>query len=505
MLQKADAKEQLNVLVIDSAPDGKSLHQRAAVGAAWMIALKFADRFLVIARTVILARLLAPKDFGIFGVALLSISFLEVFTQTGFHSALIQREDDIKPYLNTAWTVQIIRGAFLALLLFIAAPFIGEFFKEPEAVLPLRIVGFSVLINGFTNTGIVDFQKELQFNKQFSYQISGSIIAFATVVAMALYFQNVWALVVSYLLKCFVHLIMSYRLHEYRPRLSIDMDKLKSLYSFGIWILFTYVIVFFANQSDSIMIGKVLDVTSLGLYQMAYLIANTPFSEIGSIATTVGFPMYSKLQGNGEMLRDSYRKIVRLTGFLSLPLAGIIFILGDEIVMVFLGEKWLSIVPVLKVLALWGACNSVISTVSPVYQALGKPKYDFYLGFVRFAVMAIFVYHFTKWWGIKGTAISVLISMVAAVPFACFWLIRMTGFKISNVFQPVIPSLAGAFVMIFVIFFVKKIIVLPPLYSLILLTPLSLICFLGSMLILDYKFISGIKENVLFLLKRNGS
>ena len=145
------------------------LSKRVIRGGVWVLALRILNRSLGFIRTIILARLLAPADFGLLGIAMLSISTLETFSQTGFQTALIQKKDNIESYLDTAWTVSAIRGLLLFLILFLSAPIIAEFFNSPQAVLIIRVVALSTLLSGLRNIGVVYFQKELEFKKQFLY------------------------------------------------------------------------------------------------------------------------------------------------------------------------------------------------------------------------------------------------------------------------------------------------------------------------------------------------
>jgi len=130
----------LNRIYIWLKHPGESLSQRVVHAGFWAFVLRIISRLFGLARTIVLARLLAPNDFGLYGIALLSLSALETFSRTGFEQALIQKKEDIKPYLDTAWTVQVIRGFVLASILVLGAPLVGAFFGEPRAVLLVRVL-----------------------------------------------------------------------------------------------------------------------------------------------------------------------------------------------------------------------------------------------------------------------------------------------------------------------------------------------------------------------------
>jgi len=279
------------------------------------------------------------------GIALLIMSTLDIFSQTGFQSALIQKKKDIKSYLDSAWTILILRGFILFAILFFIAPYAATFFNAPEAKHIIQVIGFSILFQAFTNIGVIYFQKELEFNKEFIYQFAGILADFIVAISAVLILKNVWALVFGLLAgnaaKCFV----SYLIHPYKPHLSLSWDKVKELFNFGKWIFGSSILIFLITQGDDIFVGKLLGATALGFYQMAYRISNMPATEITHVISQVTFPPYSKLQDNLPKLREAYLKVLQLTAFLSFSIAGLIFILAPDFTKIFLGEKWMPMVP----------------------------------------------------------------------------------------------------------------------------------------------------------------
>jgi len=216
---------------------GERLSQRVVHAGFWAFALRITDRLFGLARTIVLARVLSPNDFGLFGISLLALSALNTFSQTGFQAALVQKKGNIKPYLDTAWTVQVIRGFVLAGILFGIAPYVASFFGEPMAAPLLRVLGLSAVFQGLTNIGVVYFQKELEFHKRFIYMFSGTLADLGVAIPAALILRNAWALVFGLLAGNLVRMTVSYFIHPYRPRVWLDGPKVKELYTFGKWIL----------------------------------------------------------------------------------------------------------------------------------------------------------------------------------------------------------------------------------------------------------------------------
>ena len=390
----------------------ESLSHRVVKSGFWVFALRITDRLFYLTRLIILARILSPHDFGLLGIAMLAMLTLENFSQTGFQVALIQKKENIEDYLNSAWTIGILRGVVLFSILYFIAPYVAVFFNVPPAKPVIQVIGLSILLQAFTNIGIVYFQKELQFNKQFVYQLSGSLADFIVAVSTALILRSVWALVFGLLAGNLIRLIASYFIHPYRPHISFDMRKAKELFAFGKWILGSSILIFLITQGDDIFLGKLLGATMLGFYQMAYRISNMPSTEITSVISQVIFPAYSKLQHDIRRLREAYLRVLQVTTFLSFPIAGLIFVLAPDFTKIFLGEKWMPMVPVMKVLVFAGLVRSIASTSGRIFYAVGKPKIDTKLQIVRLFVLAALIYPFTLKWGIMGTSLVVFLSIL---------------------------------------------------------------------------------------------
>ena len=232
---------------ITSPYSSEPLSRRVIKGGTWVLGLRFSCRVLSFIRTIILARLLAPEDFGLLGIAMLSIAFLDTFSMTGFETALIQKDKNIDSYLDTAWTVSAIRGIILFIVLFFSSPLISNFFNSPDASLVIKVIAISTLINGFKNLGIVFFQKELEFHKQYILEITATLTNLIVAIILAFILRNVWALVWSGLAANFARLILSYKLHSYRPKIKFEEEKFKELFGFGKWVLGSSIVILLAS------------------------------------------------------------------------------------------------------------------------------------------------------------------------------------------------------------------------------------------------------------------
>lgn len=433
------------------------LSQRVAKGGFWVFSLRAVQQLLNLVRLIILARILAPHDFGLMGIALLTMATLETFSQTGFQQALIQKKEDIESYLDSAWTVLILRGFVVFIILYFVAPYAAIFFKTPPATLIIRVIGLAILFQSFTNIGVIYFQKELEFNKQFVYQLSGTLADFIVAVSAALILKSVWALVFGLLAGNLTRCIISYVVNPYRPKLRLDFLKAKELFGFGKWVFGSSILIFLITQGDDIFVGKLLGVTALGFYQMAYLISNIPATEISHVISKVTFPAYSKIQDDLLKLKEAYLKVLQLTTFLSFPIAGLIFVLAPDFTRLFLGEKWMPMVSAMQVLVFAGLIRSIMATTGPIFHAVGKPRIDTKWQMIRLFVMAALIYPLTIKWGILGASIVVVLSIFVSNIGFCFKAIKITKCGVKNFVSTMIFPLVGTVIAILFILGLKTI------------------------------------------------
>ncbi|UCB51989.1 MAG: lipopolysaccharide biosynthesis protein [Candidatus Zixiibacteriota bacterium] len=421
-----------------------TLARRTIRGGFWVFALRIAQRFFDLVRLVILARILAPSDFGLMGIALLVMMTIETFSLTGFQQALIQKKGNIEGYLDTTWTVLILRGFLLFIILYFIAPYVSVFFETAAATSIIRVIALSALFQAFANIGVVYFQKELEFEKQFIYQFSGTLADFVVAISLAFMLRSVWALVFGLLAGNLVRCVASYIVHPARPRLDFELTKVKELFGFGKWILGSSILILLITHGDDIFVAKLLGAAALGFYQMAYRISNMTATEITHVISQVAFPAYSKLQENMSKLREAYLKVLQITTFLSIPLSGMIFALAPDFTKIFLGEKWMPMVPAMQVLALAGSLRAVAATAGCVFTAVGKPKIDTKLQVVRLFLMATLIYPFAVKWGILGVSIAILLSVLVSSIGFNRQAIRITTCEVKEFGRIILfPSIGG--------------------------------------------------------------
>lgn len=427
---------------------GESLRHRVLHGGIWVTLLNISDRSLRILRLVILARLLVPSDFGLMGIAMLTMAVMSQLANLGIDPALIQREEDnIDPYLDTVWFMKIFRGAGLFILLFITAPIFATFFGEPRAQPVLRVLGIGMVLTGLVNPSIVYFRKDLEFHKQFIYKITGTVVDFIVAIGAALVLQNVWALVYGVLSGRVTRLLVSYILSDYRPSIGFNRDAALRVLDFGKWIWATGLITFIATSGDDAFVGWYLTAASLGFYQMAFRLSNSPATEVTHVISSITFPAYSKLQHDQEALQNAFLKTIRVIFVIVVPMATGIIMIAPKFTQILLGEQWMPMVPVMQIMAIAGLIRAIAATGGSLFRGYGIPEWDFRMNALRAGGIILTIWPLTNLLGITGAAISITFGIGLTLPLWLYKTVDITGLPVANYGKSLLTPLIGAAIM----------------------------------------------------------
>jgi len=401
------------------------LQERVLRSGVWLVAGDAAARAAGMLKVAILGRLLSPSDFGLMGVAVVLLGWLDYFTQTGITAALIQWPGTIGAYLDVAWTIQVLRGVGLAAIIAAVAPLWARFFDAPGAADVIRLAALVPLLRAFVNPAVVYLRKEVDFRREVLWRLSGVTAGLVVAIPAALAWRNVWALVSSVVAAQAVETACSYLIEPYRPRLRPDPAQMRELFRLGRWFFWANVVSFVALQLDSLGVGKILGATALGFYQMAHQLAFLPASQLGTHVQGVIFPAFSKLAAEVDLRRALFRTLT-LVASAVIPVAFFMTLFADPVVVLVLSQKWRPIAPVVKALAWAGAAAALTKVTGPLLQAAGRPELQVRASVQETLVLAVLLYPLTRVFGISGAARAVLI--------ASLWLLAVQGVLVARLF-----------------------------------------------------------------------
>ena len=399
-----------------------NLTKKSLTGAFWLGGLRIGIKLFSIIKLIIVARILTPHDFGLFGMITIPYGLLEVATEPGMNQAMIQSKKKIKKYFSSAQAIFFIRGLAIFLVLFLLAPIISRFYNQ-DLTQAIRIIALAPLARGFINPAVILFRKTLNFKKQFSFQLLSSVIESLATIYFALRFKSMLALPLGVVSGALAATVLSYLLSKLTIS-KVSLKKIKSLYSYGKWVTIGTLASYLNDQGDDFVVSKVVGAQALGFYQNAYKISNLPTTQGASLIYQIVFPIFSQIQGSLDRLKRGVIKSILITLSFSLVFGLGLYLVAPTAIQYIFGEKWLPMIPALNILIIFGITRPVISVGSAFFDSIGQPKVSTTQAVIKLSVLAIVVYPFTKQLGIIGTAWSVVIAQLFVLPWFGYKLVK---------------------------------------------------------------------------------
>ncbi|OGM79097.1 hypothetical protein A2382_03840 [Candidatus Woesebacteria bacterium RIFOXYB1_FULL_38_16] len=405
---------------------GVGYSKEAVKGLGWMGGLRIVTRGIAFVRVAILARILSPAQFGVFGIATLVLSLLEVFTETGVNIILIQdKKKKIDYYLDTAWIISIFRGFIVSVTLLFSAYYISAFFNSPESRNLIILVAFVPLIRGFINPAVVKFQKNLEFHKEFGFRLTVFAFDSGSAIILALTTHRADSLVWGLIIGAIAEVVLTHLILNPKPKFKFKFNEFKKVMNRGKWVTGAGIFNYLFREGDDMVIGRVLGEYSLGMYQMAYKISTLPISELSDVFGRVTFPVYAKIADDRQRLGRALLKTTVVVSTLVLVSGVVIYLFANEIVLIFLGEKWAEAIPVVRVLTIFGVVRGIVGIAYSPLFALGKQRYVTIITLVGIVGLFASVYPLTIRYGIVGTAWATVIGSIIMLPVSLFYIKRV--------------------------------------------------------------------------------
>jgi lipopolysaccharide exporter len=416
-----------------------------AKGAAWMVLFKLCERSIGLVSTLVLARLLTPSDFGVVAMALSFLFLAEQLTAMGFDYALIQKQDATREHYDSAWSGQLLLGMVVTVIVLLAAHPIAMFYQKPELVWVVYALALHPILNSLGNIGVVAFRKELDFQKEFIFQLTRKALGFLIVVPVAFLLQSYWALVIGILSSQAMSVAISYLMHPYRPRW--DLSRVRELFHFSRWLLINNLVGFFKERTADFFVGRTFGAGSLGTYSLAQEFANLPSTELSMPINRALMPGFAKLERHTDIV-NAYRNALSMMAALAVPCVAGLATLAPFFVATVLGAKWLDVTPLIQVLAFNGALLMFHSPVCSLLIARNKPRLAMLGNAAYLGMLVVALALATTVWahlGVRGAALATLLTSVLSTP-AYLWILWRAMRIAPQAFMQALlrPALASA-------------------------------------------------------------
>ncbi|HMJ96712.1 MAG TPA: lipopolysaccharide biosynthesis protein [Thermoleophilaceae bacterium] len=364
----------------------QSLGTRTLRGMFWAYGSYVGGRVLVLVATAILARILAPADFGLVALGLVFIEVLSTLRDLGVTQALVVvPEEDVEERANTVFTFSVLLGAILTLACVALSPLAAAFFDAPELIGLLSALGATFLVRALGSTHYALAQKRMDFRSRTAGEMADAVLRGVASVAFALAGLGAWSLVLGYIVGSAALTVVLWALVPWRPRLQLRRDHLAPLVRFG-GALTGVDIVSAANQNvDYVFVGRVLGAGQLGIYTLAFRLPDLLINGLTLVASSVLFPAYATL--SRSELRSAYVRTIQYTVMLTLPVAIGLAILAEPLILATFGDKWKGAVAPMQVLVLYAFFPAITAPPGVIYKAIGRADILLKLALLRVPIL----------------------------------------------------------------------------------------------------------------------
>lgn len=381
-------------------------------------------KVIFLARTLILARLLIPEDFGLLAISMIAVDVLLRITDFGMVPALVQKQDVEDQHYNAAWTVGIVRAVAVALIVFMAAPLIAELFSEPRATDLIRIVTIRPILEALVSIKVANLTRDLQF-RSLAFIYLPEALANTLVSITLAPFWGVWALIAGALAGPVALIIASYIFAPHRPRLSFAMQPIRPLIQYGRWIFMTSLISVLGSSMVQLVISRQLGAAELGLYYLAAKLAFIPYEVGYEVVGAVAFPLFARLQSDLQKAARAFRSILTGISALLLPVCVLMIVLAPSLVENVLGSRWAGTDSIIRILTLVSVVELIGVTIAPALKGLGQPNRLVVIEISQSLLLITLIWWLTSLFGVNGAALAWLPAAVVAQTISIIFLVQV--------------------------------------------------------------------------------
>ncbi|HSN84654.1 MAG TPA: oligosaccharide flippase family protein [Polyangiales bacterium] len=370
----------------NESPPQRSLKALALRSASWAVLGRMLGQGLRLLSNIILARLLFPEAFGLTAIVGVFIYGLIMFSDLGIGPSIVYNKQGEEPhFLNTAWTIQILRGAIIAIGAAMLAWPVAEIYQQPELVGLLAAAGSGSFIQGFESTALHTQQRKLELGPVIRLEIMGQVVTIVVMVVWALLSPTVWALVGGSLAGTAAKAALS---HVYLPRfphrLHWDREAAREVYRFGSWIFLSSMFTFIAVQGDRLLLGYYLSMTMLGVYSVATRFTEALTNLQIGLTHSVLFPVFSETaRSDRDLLTERYYRVRLWTDLVFLTSAGLLCTAGHVLIDLLYDDRYQEAGWILQALSIQVSMSAFLTPGETLLFSLGKTYYAFARSFGR--------------------------------------------------------------------------------------------------------------------------
>lgn len=430
-----------------------SLKSKTISGLLWKFAERIGAQAITFILSIILARLLSPSDYGAIAILLVFITIADVFVNAGFGSALIQKKDADDLDFSSVFYFSFIFSVFVYLVVFLAAPFVANFYNMPILQPTLQVLALRIPVAAINSVQQAYVSRNMQFKKFFYSTLSGTAASAVVGIFMAYNGYGIWSLVGQYLSNAVINTMVLFSVISWRPQLIFSFQRLKSLFSYG-WKLLLSGLLDTASQSlNSLLIGKFYSSADLAFFETGKKFPMVIVTNINSSISSVLFPALASEQDEPEKVKAHTRKAIQISSYIMWPMMLGMVACADSIVSLVLTDKWMPAVPYLQIACitygLWPIHTANLQAINAIGRSDVFLKLEIIKKVIVIAALLISIQFGVLFIALAGLITGIINAFINAYPNG-----YLLNYSYIEQIEDIFPSFLSAAMMALVVYYI---------------------------------------------------
>lgn len=418
-----------------------NLRQATFNGVIWSSVQRFGTMFITFASNIILARRLTPNDYGCIAMLMIFISLANTFIDGGFGSALIQKKQPTNKDYSTIFYWNIFLSLLLYGILYFCAPFIAEFYRTPLLTKVLRVQGAVLFFNALSIIQQNLLRKNLQFKKlSFVYITSASISLIAAIIT-AYKGWGVWSLVTQLVSISVLNSLLFWIISKWRPIRAFSWQSFKELFSFGGYMLLSQLFGTLSNEIQGLLVGRIFNAATLGLYNQAYRLEGSAATATSSIIDQVTYPVLSSVQDRKDEFISALKRFIQIPAYICSFIMMILIIVAKPLIILLYSDKWIECVPYFQILCCAGLAVCLQGSANNSIAAIGKSNVFFVWTIIKRSLTIILCIVGVFWAGMPGLLWGCVTGAWTVYFINAYLVHKYVGYSFINQLWDIMPSL----------------------------------------------------------------
>ena len=422
----------------------ESLKHKTVKGVGWSFVDNIANSGITFLVGLVLARILTPAEYGVMAMVTIFIAISNSIVDSGFSNALIRKMKIERVDYNTVFYFNLVVSLFLYLVLFLCAPAISSFFKEPILVDVMRVIGWILVINALAIIPRTILVRNVDFKTQTKVSLISSILSGAIGIGMALTGFGVWSLVGQQLSRQLLNTMFLWFFCRWRPVWEFSVQSFKELFGFGSKLMLSGLLNTIYNDIYSLVIGRCYSAADLGQYTRASQFNTIFSSNLTTVVQRVSYPVLSSIQNEEDRLREAYRRVIKVTMLVAFACMLGLAAVAKPLLVLLIGEKWLPAVYFLQIICFSGMLHPLHAINLNILQVKGRSDLFLKLEIIK-KIIATIPIVIGIFWCIELMLCGSVCSSFIAFFLNSYYSAPLIGYPTSRQIKDVTPTLGISF------------------------------------------------------------